>query len=106
MLVDVILFDFAVDSFYGQFATSSGRITAGSIRSADSSMTTIAALAWGQGKFTTTSNMGSAIPSWNWRNNSNRALSIISIDTYPLESIRKPAQTPVSGVSFAPEDGG
>jgi len=58
MLVDVILFDVAVDSFYGQFATSSGRITAGSIRSADSSMTTIAALAWGQGKFTTTSNMG------------------------------------------------
>jgi hypothetical protein len=58
MLVDVILFDVAVDSFYGQFATSSGRITAGSIKSADSSMTTIAALAWGQGKFTTTSNMG------------------------------------------------
>ncbi len=58
MLTDVILFDVAVDSFYGQLATSSGRITAGSIRSADSSMTTIAALAWGQGKFTTTSNMG------------------------------------------------
>ena len=58
MLVDVILFDVAVDSFYGQLATSSGRITAGSIRSANSSMTTIAALAWGQGKFTTTSNMG------------------------------------------------
>jgi len=58
MLVDLILFDVAVDSFYGQFATSSGRITAGSIRSADSSMTTIAALTWGQGKFTTTSNMG------------------------------------------------
>jgi len=58
MMVDVILFDFAVDSLYGQFSTSSGRITAGSIRSANSSMTTIAALAWGQGKFTTTSNMG------------------------------------------------
>lgn len=58
MLVDLILFDFAVDSFYGQFATSSGRITTGSIKSANSSMTTIAALAWGQGKFTTTSNMG------------------------------------------------
>jgi hypothetical protein len=58
MAVDVILFDFAVDSFYGQYATSSGRITAGSIRSAESSMTTIAALVWGQGKFTTTSNMG------------------------------------------------
>ena len=58
MMIDVILFDFAVDSFYGQFATSSGRITPGSIKSANSSMTTIAALAWGQGKFTTTSNMG------------------------------------------------
>jgi len=58
MLVDVILFDVAVDSFYGQLGTSSGRITAGSIKSANSSVTTIAALAWGQGKFTTTSNMG------------------------------------------------
>jgi hypothetical protein len=58
MLVDLILFDTAVDSFYGQFATSHGRVTAGSIQSADSSMTTINALTWGQGKFTTTSNMG------------------------------------------------
>jgi len=58
MLVDLILFDTAVDSFYGQFATSHGRVTAGSIQSANSSMTTINALAWGQGKFTTTSNMG------------------------------------------------
>lgn len=58
MLVDVLLFDVAVDAFYGQLATSSGRITAGSIKSANSSMTTIAALAWGQGKFTTTDNMG------------------------------------------------
>ena len=58
MMVDVILFDTAVDSFYGQFATSSGRITAGSIKSANGSMTTINALAWGQGKFTSTSNMG------------------------------------------------
>ena len=58
MMVDVILFDVAADSFYGQFATSSGRITAGSIKSANGSMTTIAALAWGQGKFTSTSNMG------------------------------------------------
>jgi len=58
MLVDLIIFDTAVDSFYGQFATSHGRITAPSIQSANSSMTTINALAWGQGKFTTTSNMG------------------------------------------------
>jgi hypothetical protein len=58
MLVDLILFDFAVDAYYGQFATSSGRITPGSIKSADSSMTTIAALVWGQGRFTTNSNMG------------------------------------------------
>jgi len=58
MLVDVILFDTAVDSFYGQFGPASGRITAGSIKSANGSMTSIAALAWGQGKFTSTSNMG------------------------------------------------
>ena len=58
MMVDVILFDTAVDSFYGQFATSHGRVTAGSIKSANGSMTTINALAWGQGKFTSTSNMG------------------------------------------------
>jgi hypothetical protein len=58
MLVDVILFDVAVDSYYGQLATSSGRITTGSIKTANSSMTTIAALAWGQGRFTTSSNMG------------------------------------------------
>jgi hypothetical protein len=61
MLVDLILFDFAVDAYYGQFATSSGRITSGSIKSADSSMTTIAALVWGQGKFTTNSNMGAVV---------------------------------------------
>lgn len=58
MMVDAILFDVAVDSFYGQFATSHGRVTAGSIQSANGSMTTINALAWGQGKFTSTSNMG------------------------------------------------
>jgi hypothetical protein len=58
MLVDVLLFDTAVDSFYGQFGPSSGRITVGSIKSANGSMTTIAALAWGQGKFTSTNNMG------------------------------------------------
>ena len=58
MMVDVILFDTAVDSFYGQFGPSSGRITPGSIKSANGSMTTINALAYGQGKFTTTSNMG------------------------------------------------
>ena len=58
MLVDVILFDTAVDSFYGQFATSHGRVTASSIKSANGSMTTINALAWGQGKFISTTNMG------------------------------------------------
>jgi hypothetical protein len=58
MLVDLILFDIAVDSFHGHYATSHGRVTAGSIQSADTSMATIIALAWGQAKFTTTSNMG------------------------------------------------
>jgi hypothetical protein len=59
MLVDVILFDFAVDAFYGQYATSHGRVTASSIQSAaGASMTTVAALTWGQGRFQSTSNMG------------------------------------------------
>jgi len=58
MLVDLILFDIAVDSFHGHFATSHGRVTASGIKSADTSMATIIALAWGQAKFTTTSNMG------------------------------------------------
>jgi hypothetical protein len=58
MLVDLILFDIAVDSFHGHFATSHGRVTASGIKSAHTSMATIIALAWGQGKFTTTSNMG------------------------------------------------
>jgi len=58
MLVDLIIFDVAVDAFHGHFATSHGRVTAGSIQSADTSMATIIALAWGQAKFTTTSNMG------------------------------------------------
>ncbi len=58
MLVDVILFDTAVDSFYGQFATSHGRVTTSSIKSAKSSMTTINALAWGQGQYASSSNMG------------------------------------------------
>jgi len=58
MLVDVLLFDVAVDSFYGHFASSHGRVTVGSIKSAEGSMTTINALAWGQGKFLSASNMG------------------------------------------------
>ncbi len=59
MMVDLILFDFAVDAFYGQYATSHGRVTASSIQSAaGGSMTTVAALAWGQGRFQSTSNMG------------------------------------------------
>ena len=59
MLVDLILFDFAVDTFYGQYATSHGRVTASSIQSAaGGSMTTVAALVWGQGRFQSTSNMG------------------------------------------------
>jgi hypothetical protein len=58
MLVDLIIFDIAVDSFHGHYATSHGRVTASGIKSAHTSMATIIALAWGQAKFTTTSNMG------------------------------------------------
>jgi hypothetical protein len=59
MMVDLILFDFVVDTYYGQYATSHGRVTASSIQSAaGGSMTTIATLIWGQGRFQSTSNMG------------------------------------------------
>lgn len=59
MMVDLILFDIAVDSFYGQYATSHGRVTAPSIKSAaGGSVTTIATLAWGQGRFQSSGNMG------------------------------------------------
>ncbi len=59
MLVDLILFDTVVDSFYGQFGTSHGRVTPASIKSAaGDSMLTVQALAWGLGRFQSTSNMG------------------------------------------------
>ncbi len=59
MLIDLILFDIAVDSFNGQYATSHGRVTASSIQSAaGGSVTTLAALAWGQGRFDSAGNMG------------------------------------------------
>jgi hypothetical protein len=58
MMVDAILFDIAVDSYYGQFATSHGRATAGSIKSAaGDSLVTLQALAWGTGRFQSTDNM-------------------------------------------------
>jgi len=81
MMVDVILFDVAVDSFYGQFATSSGRITAGSIKSANGSMTTIAALAWGQGKFTSTSNMGAVALATSKKYEVPPVIQVLAIDT-------------------------
>jgi len=72
MMVDVILFDVAVDSFYGQFATSSGRITAGSIKSA---------LAWGQGKFTSTSNMGAVALATSKKYEVPPVIQVLAIDT-------------------------
>ncbi|PKO16091.1 MAG: hypothetical protein CVU39_08665 [Chloroflexi bacterium HGW-Chloroflexi-10] len=57
MLVDVILFDIAVDSFYGHFATSHGRVTPASIKTAGGTVTTLNALVWGQGRITSAGNM-------------------------------------------------
>jgi hypothetical protein len=58
MLVDLILFDTAVDSYYGFFATSHGRVTTGGIKSqAGDSMTTVQAIAFGLGRFQSSTNM-------------------------------------------------
>lgn len=52
MMVDAILFDIAVDSYKGFFATSHGRATANSIKSAaGDSLVTVQALGWGLGRF-------------------------------------------------------
>jgi hypothetical protein len=58
MLVDVILFDTAVDSYYGFFATSHGRVTSSGIKSqAGDSMVTVQAIAFGMGRFQGSTNM-------------------------------------------------
>jgi hypothetical protein len=58
MIVDMILFDTAVDSYYGFFATSHGRVTTGGIKSqAGDSMVTVQAIAFGMGRFQSTTNM-------------------------------------------------
>jgi hypothetical protein len=58
MIVDLILFDTAVDSYYGFFATSHGRVTTGGIKSqAGDSMTTVQAIAFGLGRFQASTNM-------------------------------------------------
>lgn len=60
MLVDLILLDMAVDSFYGHYATSHGRATANNVKSAaGDSVVTSQALLWGLGRFQSNSNMGS-----------------------------------------------
>jgi hypothetical protein len=47
MMVDLLLFDVAVDSFYGQYGTSHGRIAGHHVKSADGdSIVTLQALAW------------------------------------------------------------
>lgn len=52
MLVDLLLFDIAVDSFYGQYGSSHGRIAARHVKSAaGDSMVTVQALVWGMGRF-------------------------------------------------------
>jgi hypothetical protein len=54
-LVDVLLFDMAVDSYYGHYATSHGRAAARHIKSAaGDSLVTVQALAWGLGRFQST----------------------------------------------------
>lgn len=58
MLVDLILFDTIVDSYYGFFATSHGRVTTGGIKSqAGDSLTTLQAIVSGLGRFQSSANM-------------------------------------------------
>jgi hypothetical protein len=47
MMIDLLLFDVAADSFYGQYGTSHGRIAGHHVKSADGdSIVTLQALAW------------------------------------------------------------
>ncbi len=59
-LIDLLLFDIAVDSYYGIYGTPHGRITAPAIKSgAGDSAMNLQAIAWGLGRFQST-DMGSA----------------------------------------------
>lgn len=52
MMADVLFFDMASDSFYGQYATSHGRAAARGVKSAaGDSLVTLQAIAWGYGRF-------------------------------------------------------
>jgi hypothetical protein len=54
MMVDLLVFDVAVDSFYGQFGTSHGRATASTVRSAaGDSLVTFQTLLFGRGRLQT-----------------------------------------------------
>ena len=57
-VVDLLLFDIAVDSFYGQYASTHGRAEVEDIKSAaGDSMITAQALIWGLGRFQDTRNV-------------------------------------------------
>jgi hypothetical protein len=59
MMVDLLLFDIAVDSFYGQYGTSHGRATASGVKSAaNDGVVTVQALVWGLGRFQSSDDMG------------------------------------------------
>ncbi len=52
MMLDVLFLDMALDSFYGQYATSHGRAAARHVKSAaGDSLLTLQSLAWGYGRF-------------------------------------------------------
>lgn len=59
MMVDLLLFDIAVDSFYGQYGTSHGRSTASGVKSAaNDGVVSLQALVWGMGRFQSKGDMG------------------------------------------------
>ena len=60
MMVDLLLFDIGVDTYYGQYTSAHGRATAESIKSqAGQSIQNLVALVWGLGRFQSGSEMAS-----------------------------------------------
>ncbi len=58
-IIDLIMFDMAVDSFYGIYGTSHGRSTAKNVQSSGSDpVVSIQALMWGVGRFHSKTSMG------------------------------------------------
>lgn len=112
MLVDLILFDMVVDSFYGHYATSHGRATANNVKSAaGDSLVTAQALLWGLGRFQSNSNMGCVSLALSEKYRTPPVLEAVALDL-PEELINlerhsinpTPEEAARRGLTFGPED--